>query len=521
MKQKRSLGARISGFFRDIKEHPDALVSALFSTILMGAGQARNKQYKKAAIFFGVLVLFVAIEFLTGGYLYYSAEIANSPAGEDGVFYFFRDYGGLFTKGLWGIFTLGAVVTGQMYRGKIAETFHPRIPWVTADNSVTMMVSGLIAIVILAFFVAIWLVNIRDAYKNRKLINSGFEFKQGKAYLKELYDDSLPVVLLVPIVVLIAFFTVIPVLFSFLLAFTNYTYRVILPDRLIKWVGFANFKQVVSDPAWFSIFGSVLLWTAIFAIMASVTCYALGFVNALAIESKSVKMKKVWRTFLIIPWAIPGMVSLMVFKNAFALDGLVNKILETTNSATGMANFLHTIGLAGTTTTPIEWLSSAQNGTLARVVIVIVNLWLGAPYFMMLITGTLTTIPNDLYEAASIDGATGFKKFSKITLPLVLRGTAPAIIMTFTHNFNNFGAIYYLTGGGPALQYDSVPTSMRVMGGAPGQTDILISWIYKLSFNKNAQLYNIASVYSILIFVTVALFSVVNLSRNKAVWEEQ
>lgn len=186
----------------------------------------------------------------------------------------------------------------------------------------------------------------------------------------------------------------------------------------------------------------------------------------------------------------------------------------------GVSNFLYTIGLQGQADNPILWFTQPYNGNLAKAVVIIVNLWLGAPYFMMLITGTLTTIPKDLYEAASIDGATGWKKFKAITLPLVLKGTAPAIVMTFTHNFNNFGSIYYLTGGGPTWVYSEIPQSMKVMGGIPGQTDILISWIFKLSFTKNAQLYNVAAVYSILIFIFVAVFSVANLARNKAVWEE-
>lgn len=499
----------------------DAFISAILSTFVMGAGQLRNKQKGKAAFFFGIFVLFVAIELLTGSYQYYGGEIASNPPGQDGQFYFFRDYGGIFTSGLWGLVTLGKLAVGATYRGQKIITFHRNIPWITADNSVSLLIAGLIAFVILCVLIAFWIFNIRDAYRVRKLQNNDlYRPLTKKAYLNELYNNLLPLILLIPIIALIGMFTVVPVLFSLLLAFTNYTYRIMPPANLIRWVGFENFKQIVTDPAWFGIFGKVFIWTAIFAIMASVTCYSLGFINALIIDSKNVKFKKLWRTILIVPWALPGMVSLMVFKNAFETRGLVNQILYATNSMQSVSDFLFRIGLQGSPDNPIYWLTKVENGNLAKAVVVLVNLWLGAPYFMMLITGTLTTIPKDLYEAASIDGATGWNKFKSITLPLVLRGTAPAIVMTFTHNFNNFGAIYYLTGGGPAWAADQIPVSMRVMGGVPGQTDILISWIFNLSFSGNAQLFNIAAVYSILIFIFVSIFSVINLSKNKAIWEE-
>ena len=132
----------------------------------------------------------------------------------------------------------------------------------------------------------------------------------------------------------------------------------------------------------------------------------------------------------------------------------------------------------------------------------------------------MTTLPKDLYEAAAIDGATAWQSFRRITLPLIIRATLPAIVMTFTFNFNNFGAIYFLTGGGPGWPTAQIPTSMYVSGGVPGQTDILISWIYKLSFNNNAQLYNIAAVYSILIFLFIGFISVYNLSKSKGLWED-
>jgi arabinogalactan oligomer/maltooligosaccharide transport system permease protein len=329
-----------------------------------------------------------------------------------------------------------------------------------------------------------------------------------------------PYIILIPTVIMILFFTLIPFLFSFLLAFTNYTYRIPIPSRLIEWVAFKNFSMIVTDPGWFTIFSQILGWTFFYAIMASATCYIMGLIQAIIIESKYVKIKKFWRTIMIVPWAVPAMISLMVFRNVFNNAGLANQLLLKSGLMQTVSNFLYRIGLQGHPDAVISWLTVDYNGNLAKFVVIAVNLWLGAPYFMMLVTGVLTTLPKDLYEAAAIDGASKWQAFRNITIPLILRATLPAIIMTFTYNFNNFGAIYFLTGGGPGYNLDKIPLSMQIMGGIPGQTDILISWIYKLSFTNNAQLYNIAAVYSILIFIFIGFISVYNLSRSKGLWEE-
>lgn len=504
----------------DVKQHPDALKSAVFSAILMGSGQFRNKQKFKGGIFLGLFLLIIVIEFFTGEYMFALDEIARFPADPGGQIYFIRDYGGFFLRGLWGLFTLGQVVGQTIYRGQFVETFNKNIPWLTADNSVTLLGRGLIVLVITVVLLGFYIYNIVDAYKTRKDINAGAEVETGKKYLKRLWTDMFPYIILVPSLIMIMFFTLVPFLFSFLLAFTNYTYRLQLPNVLIRWVGFDTFKLIVGDAGWLRMFTGVLSWTFIYAIMSSFTVYVLGLIQAIVIESKFVKVKKFWRTILIIPWAIPAMISLMVFRNVFDTQGLANQILYATNMMQPVSKFLFDIGLQGRMDNPIFWLTANYNGNLAKFVVLAVNLWLGSPYFMMLITGVLTTLPKDLYEAASIDGASRWQQFQRITLPLILRATLPAIVMTFTFNFNNFGAIYFLTGGGPAFAREAIPQSMRIMGGVPGQTDILISWIYNLSFANNAQLYNIASVYSILIFLFIGSISVFNLARSKGLWEE-
>lgn len=160
------------------------------------------------------------------------------------------------------------------------------------------------------------------------------------------------------------------------------------------------------------------------------------------------------------------------------------------------------------TTERIGWLSDPLNPMLARVVIIAINLWLGFPYFMALMTGVLTGITGEVQEAARVDGATSFQEFWHITFPVVLLMTKPLLIMSFAGNFNNFGVIYFLSEGGPlnpSYQF-------------AGSTDILITWIYKLTIDH--QFFNMAAVMSTLIFIITGTISLWNLKRTKAFKED-
>ena len=190
------------------------------------------------------------------------------------------------------------------------------------------------------------------------------------------------------------------------------------------------------------------------------------------------------------PWAIPGMISLLVFRNMF-------------NGQFGPINtFLRDVGVISQN---IPWLS---NPLLAKAVIIVVNFWLGFPYFMAMMTGVMTNISTELLEAARIDGATPRQEFRCIILPLVLYATAPLLIMAFATNFNNFNVIYFLTDGNPIN-----PTYKFA-----GSTDILITWIYKLT--RDNRQFHMASVMSILVFIAIATISTWNFLRTKAFKEE-
>ena len=448
-------------------------------------------------------------------------EYPNYAYQKDKPTYLFRDFGGFFTKGLWGLFSLGSLVIGDQYAGKKIVLFDQTSTWLTADNSVNYMGNGLIALIILLIAAFLWVLGIVDAYLSRLDYEKTGEVEPFTKFVSRIWHTLFSYIVSAPAFLAILFFTVIPFAFTFLLAFTDYTYKVHVGQNLVHWVGFDTFRFLVLDPSWLLIFGQIFAWTVFWAIMSSFTVFALGFINAMVVESPLVKGRKFWRAIMILPWALPQLIVLMVFKNVFDTNGLANQLLFATHLMQPVTQFLASIGLEGHPDQPIFWFTQVYNGALAKTVVVLVNLWFGAPYHMMMIIGILSAIPKDMYEAAEVDGASSFERFRSITLPMVLSATVPALIMTFSFNFNNFGAVFFLTGGGPAWEPSQIPDSMKIIASAlPGQTDILISWIYKLSFTKGFEQFNVAAVYSIVIFLIVGAFSVFNMIRSKSFREE-
>lgn len=295
---------------------------------------------------------------------------------------------------------------------------------------------------------------------------------------------------LAPSVVLVVFFVLVPLVFSALVAFTNYSApNNIPPNNTVDWVGFDNFAAMFGGNAtWTAAFGRVAVWTLVWGILATVTCYFGDMIMAVVLHESKIKFAPVFRTIFILPYAVPSVVSMLVWKNLL-------------NGSFGVVN--RTLMQWGLINSPIPWLSDP---TMAKFVCVLINLWAGFPYFMMLTTGTMTAISEDVYEAARIDGASKFYIFKKITLPLVLYQTMPLIIMSFTHNINNFGVIFFLTGGDPVVA-DTTSTSA-------GGTDILVTWIYNLTVNLLK--YNYASVLAVMIFIVLAPFAIWQFRKTKS-----
>ena len=212
---------------------------------------------------------------------------------------------------------------------------------------------------------------------------------------------------------------------------------------------------------------------------------------AILINKKGVKFKKLWRTILVMTIAVPQFVTLLYDSKMFADDGMLN------------AYFMKW----GWVSSPIPFWT---NATLARITIIVINLWVGIPYVMLITTGILMNIPEDLYESARIDGANAFQMFRKITLPYMLFVTGPYLLTSFTGNLNNFNIIFLLSGGGPY--------TTDLTGGA-GRTDLLVTWLYKMTLNNTN--YCMAAVIGIAVFVATAVISLVVYNILPSVKDEE
>lgn len=245
------------------------------------------------------------------------------------------------------------------------------------------------------------------------------------------------------------------------------------------YVGLRNFEKMFTDSRFTGPFIKILIWTFLWAILSVLFSFVIGLGFALLLNDQKFKGRNLYRTLLLIPWAVPAFISVLVWRNGFFNEtyGIINKIIV--GQWLGMD--------------AIRWLGDAF---MAKVSVLIVNVWLGFPYMMMVCLGALQSIPGNLYEAASIDGATRVRKFSGITMPLLMTSVAPLLIGSFAFNFNNFTNIYLLTKGGPAMS-DSLTNA--------GSTDILISYTYKLAFqSERGQDFGYASAIALFIFIIVA-----------------
>ena len=350
---------------------------------------------------------------------------------------------------------------------------------VEGDNSFLILLYGLVAVFVTVFFLFVWRLNVRENREEELLIKNGKKVPSVTYDIKNLFDKNFDKTLLALPVTGVMVFTVIPIVFMVCVAFTNYDYTHQAPAKLFTWVGFENFKNLfsLSSGGFGTTFMKVLGWTLIWAFFATFLTYFGGMAVAILINRKGVKFKKLWRTILVMTIAIPQFVSLLYVSKMFAADGLINLTLERW----------------GLIDTPIPFWT---NKNYARVVIIIINCWVGIPYTMLISTGLLMNIPADLYESARIDGANAWQMFRKITLPYMLFVTGPYLLTQFTGNLNNFNIIFLLSGGGPA--------SLQLAGNAGG-TDLLVTWLYKMTVNKSD--YKMAAVIGIMVFVVTAILS--------------
>src|SRR5699024_4371364 len=207
---------------------------------------------------------------------------------------------------------------------------------------------------------------------------------------------------------------------------------------------------------------------------------------------KRVKVKKLWRTLFMVTIAVPQFVSLLLVRNFFADGGIMNTIC----ASIGLTDFLRDIGLISTSYIP--FLSSPG---WAHVMIILINIWVGVPYQMLIATGVLMNLPTDQIESARIDGATPTQTFRHITMPYMLFVTGPALVTDFVKNFNNFNVIYLLT------QDVYVTTDQFMAASQAREVDLLVTWLFNLT--QNYYNYKMASVIGIMVFVVCAVFTLI------------
>lgn len=414
------------------------------SMIIMGTGQLLYKQWIKGILYLSVVALTVLYMVKTG------------------------------VEDLKGFVTLGTVKAD---------------PWLgtAGDDSVMMMLKGLLAILVIIAYVFVHLSNVNDIKESHKTISEGKKLNGFINSTKKFLDRKFyKVALAVPIAGVLVF-NVLPIVFMIIIAFTNYGGEIV-PPELVDWIGLGNFKKIFSLSEIKDTFFRILGWNLIWAVLSTFINYFGGLFLALLLNKKCVKGKTFWRAFPILAYAVPGFITLLAFKFMFSYGGPINYYITLLGgSAVGFLDI--------------------DAGVKAKIIGLFVNAWTSIPTSMLLATGILSNMNTELYEAAAIDGASKWKQFVKITLPFVVFSTTPVLITSFVNNFNNFGVFYFLRGGLYMEDYFLA-----------SDTDLLINWLYNLSIDNNY--YGIGAAVSLIIFVITSIFSLTVYVRSAAFKKE-
>lgn len=358
------------------------------------------------------------------------------------------------------------------------------------DNSMLMLLASTVALFIIVLFVVMWYKSLKSAYTSQLRKEQGLHVNSFKEDFADYLDTKLHFTMLMVPITSILVFNILPLCYMIFIAFTNFDQKHQPPGKLFDWVGFSNFSVMLNFNGKIGrTFWPILGWTIIWAIFATFLNYIFGMLLAIIINRKGTRLKAMWRTIFVLTIAIPQFVSLLLMAHMLADQGPLNGTLK----ALGLID------------EPILFLSSKM---ATRITVIVVNLWVGMPYTMLVTTGILQNIPSDLYEAARVDGANANTIFWKITLPYMLFVTTPKLITDFVGNINNFNVIFFLTKGGPkSNKYYQA-----------GYTDLLVTWLYQLTTSSKDYCY--ASVIGIFVFIISAGLSLLTY-RNTASYKDE
>ena len=462
------IGSAISGFFAVIARFfsefgmamakGDAFVK--LSLLWWGAGYFRRKQYAKALL---MTLLEIAV-------IAFTLNFAMAYVPKFG--------------------TLGTVQAEQVFNMQTMQT-----EWNDYDNSFMILLFSLFSFVIWFVAAVVCMRNVVNAYELQMQAQRGKHVNTFVEDLREYLDKKFHITLLSLPVLGIVVFTLIPMLLLILVAFTNYDQQHMPPTNLFTWVGFSNFVTLFGGGITTTFgyaFIRILGWTIIWSFFATLTTYLGGILMSLLLNSKLTRGTKIWRTMLVVTIAVPQFVSLLLMRNFFANSGIVNTICANI----GLTGFLRDIGLISTSYSPFMTAPG-----WVHVMIILINIWIGIPYQMLIATGVLMNLPTDQIESARIDGASPFQVFKSITMPYMLQVTGPALITDFVKNFNNFNVIYLLT------QNVFVTTNQFMANSQAKETDLLVTWLFTLT--QDYYNYKMASVIGIMVFIVCAVFTLV------------
>lgn len=429
-------------------------IATKLSYLIMGAGNIFNKQIGK-------------------GICYLATEVA--------YFFYLFSFG---LKWLKDLPTLGTVESGTVW-----DEVRQMDVYVEGDNSMLILLYGVLTLVISLVFFVLYIANTKSAYNAETLVKEGKTPNTFKQDLTDMLDSKFHVTLLSLPTLLVCAFTVLPLIFMILIAFTNFdSYH---QAGLFDWVGLENFRNIFYQNAkYVQTFWTLTKWTLTWAVCATFSNYILGMIVALMINKKGIRFKKVYRTMFVLAIAVPQFVTLLLMQQMLHKEGIINVILMDLGIIDEAINFLGT-------------------AMGAKISVIVVNMWIGIPYTILITSGILMNIPEELYESARIDGAGPFKTFTKITLPYMLFVTTPYLITQFVGNINNFNLIYLLTSGNPKSNelYKA------------GETDLLVTWLYKLTVNENDN--NLAATIGILVFIFCAAISLITFNMSKSAKNEE
>jgi arabinogalactan oligomer/maltooligosaccharide transport system permease protein len=456
----RSVPGRLAGFAGRLKDFfsrygadfKNGGADVRLSYAVMGYGSIKARQLVRGILFLVVEILFIV---------------------------FMAAFGG---KAVAGFFTLGTRLPVTV------ENEYGITRPLGGDNSLLMLLYGIIAFIIIICFISLYFMSVRSSVDALAARAAGKKPKSFREDLDELLGARLYAsMLFIPVLCVIAL-TVVPIIYMVLMAFTSYDRNHLPPGSLFGWTGFAAFGKMLSLGGGFF---AVLGWTLIWAFFATFLNYFAGMIVALLINRKGVRGKKIFRTVFVLTIAVPQFISLLVMRNFLNLNGPLNEFIA--NAGMQKIDFLG---------------DPRYNGLIPRISVIVVNLWVGIPYTMLITSGILMNIPAELYESGRIDGASPARLFISITLPYILFITSPYLIQQFVGNINNFNLIYLLTEGGP----------VTLGGSGAGRTDLLITWLYKMTIDEKN--YNIGAVIGIFTFLICAVFSLIVYSQSGATKRE-